>query len=388
MVISVTLIARNFYPLRGGITTYLMQFYKKYLSGQRFQVIVPNIIGSASDYEHLPFEVFRTDFYPYDFKTSRRDQSNNEILALLKKTHTDIILFGHLRSHPEIGLLYKDMNPHSRFGIITYGKEVFFDDCIVGRTHNENQSHVGFLESEVDFYKNMLRKADYVFSVSKFTKNLILSQGISREVDVIYPSINIPNAPTSIKEHSDTFNLLSVGRFIDRKGQQKVIDVIPRLLKIIPSVKYSLVGYGPNQEKIMQKISDLDIADYVKIYDDADDSSVSQLYRSSDIFVLPTGHLYPNNVEGFGVVFIEASAYGLPVIGGDTGGVTEAIVNNVTGYLIDPNSESQLESKILALYENPDLRVRMGTKGRERVISEFNSVPSPYLINLFNQNWS
>ena len=90
------------------------------------------------------------------------------------------------------------------------------------------------------------------------------------------------------------------------------------------------------------------------------------------------------HVEGFGIVFLEAGMHQIPVIGGRTGGVVEAIINERTGYLINPKSRTELEGKMIELYKSSELRTRMGKQARTRVINRFNDAPSKALIKLLS----
>src|SRR3989339_1156520 len=125
-MVSVTLITQDFYPLKGGIASYLMQMYQKYFSDQKFQVIVPN--SSETSSQKLPFRVIKTDFFPFDYDTEARREANDNIVHLLTQNRTDVVLIGYLRSHPEVGLMYKRINPRSRLAITTHAKEIFFED--------------------------------------------------------------------------------------------------------------------------------------------------------------------------------------------------------------------------------------------------------------------
>lgn len=116
--------------MKGGIATYLMQMYRKYFASERFQVIIPNSLGQIADYENMPFEVYRTDFFPFEIETPSRRQTNSMIVDILRQTETDIVLFGYLRSHPEAGRDYKKHKPSARTGIITHAKEAIIN----GRT--------------------------------------------------------------------------------------------------------------------------------------------------------------------------------------------------------------------------------------------------------------
>ena len=89
MAKSVTLITQDFHPMKGGIANYLMQIYRKYFANERFQVIVPNNIGQVTDYQSLPFEVYRTDFFPFEHETPSRRQTNRTVVDILRQTNTD-----------------------------------------------------------------------------------------------------------------------------------------------------------------------------------------------------------------------------------------------------------------------------------------------------------
>lgn len=367
---TITLITQDFHPIKGGIASYLMRIYQKYFSDQRFQAIVPRCIGTSSDYSHLPFEVYRLEFEPFDLSSERRQKTNKAMLDILHSTHTDTVLFGYIRSHPEVGLIYKKQKPHSRFGVFMPGKEAFIDTCVGEGNYGHNGSHIGYLPSESLFYRSILGSADYVFCVSKFTKNLLLSQGIQREFVVLYPPVPQTPEKENLRDNNN-FQLLSVGRLIKRKGQQRVLEIIPQLLKKIPSLKYNIIGDGPERNNLLKTIADLHLEEQAHLQTNVSDLALQKIYSSSDVFVLPTDFIPPNDVEGLGIVFLEANMYSLPVIGGNTGGVKEAIVDGETGYLIDPRSPVELEERILDLYYNPTKRYIMGEVGRKMVFHQF-----------------
>jgi phosphatidylinositol alpha-1,6-mannosyltransferase len=102
------------------------------------------------------------------------------------------------------------------------------------------------------------------------------------------------------------------------------------------------------------------------------DEELAQFYRSSSVFLMPS-RLLPDqaDVEGFGIVFLEAGAAGLPVIAGRSGGISDAVIDGVTGYLTDPEDIASLTAKVSALLANRTLRQRMGYAARCRVLREF-----------------
>ena len=367
---SITLISQDFYPLHGGIANYLMRIYQNYFFNQQFQAIIPRSIGKYSDYNSLPFKTYRLELDPFNFSSERRQKTNQEILDILHFTNTDITLFGYIRSHSEIGLIYKKQNLHSKWGIFMHGKEAFIDNAIVNENSFSTGSHKGYTKEEALFYKNILQNANYVFCVSQFTKDLLLSQGIQREYIVLYP--NIPFIPEENNfNRNNLFRLLSVGRLIKRKGHEKVLKTIPLLLDKIPTLRYNIIGDGPEKENLLKIITNLHLEEQVNLQTNISDLTLQRIYNSSDIFVLPTDFIPPNDIEGFGIVFLEANMCGLPVIGGNTGGVTEAIIDGETGYLIDSKDSVELEERILDLYNNSAKRYLMGKAGRKRVLNQF-----------------
>lgn len=390
MVKSVTLITQDFHPMKGGIASYLMQIYRKYFASERFQVIVPNNIGQVTDYQSLPFDVYRTDFFPFEHETPSRRQTNRTIVDVLRQTNTDIVLFGYLRSHPEAGRDYKKYKSSTRTGIITHAKEAFIDNAIVGENSSSTGAHQGYTPNEVPFYKNVLQDADHVFCISQFTQNVFTHQGIHARFHLLPPSLSTPELQNktvckiALGYAPSDFVVLSVGRLIDRKGQHKVVEMFPNLRADIPKLHYAIVGDGPNKAYIQETIGAHNLEEKVRIHDQVDDVTLARHYGAADIFVLPTEFIPPNDVEGFGIVFLEAGMHQIPVIGGRTGGVVEAIVDGITGYLINSKSNKALEAKMIELYNSPELRATMGKQARIRAITQFNDAPSTDLVTLLS----
>ncbi len=380
---KVALITQDFYPMKGGIASYLLQIYFRYFRKSNFEVILPKSF-SKEDFSNFPFEVKFTEFTPFNFADKKREDCNKNILKILCSFQPDLVLFGYLRSHPETGLMYKKINPLSKFGIFTYGKEVFLKDAVVKRNQKFG-SHKGYLKKEVNFYENILNKADGIFSVSEFTKKVLQKQGIKRKIEIIYPSVprvkkyNYDSARKKLKFKKDNIILLSVGRLIKRKGQDKVIRVMPELLRKYPGIKYVIVGSGSEKNNLIKLVNRLNLSKEVIFAENITEEKLPLYYSASDIFVLPCDFIKPNDVEGLGIVFLEANSYGLPTIGGNSGGVPEAIINGKTGFLVNSKSDIDLIKKISYLVENPDILKRMETHCRRLFIKSNNSTTLIYL---------
>lgn len=170
---------------------------------------------------------------------------------------------------------------------------------------------------------------------------------------------------TPKKAPSDKLVLLTVARLVNRKGHLKVLDA----LKHFENVNYIIAGDGPERPAIEQAIVDRHLQQRVTLITDADDHRLIEIYRSADIFVLPTTKSTTDR-EGFGIVYLEAQLFGLPVIATNHPGVDEAIKNAKTGLLID-DSPKALEEALQQLIDDTSLREKLGNNGPEWVQKNF-----------------
>lgn len=144
--------------------------------------------------------------------------------------------------------------------------------------------------------------------------------------------------------------LLTVGRLVSSeryKGQDRVIVLMPRILEKVPNAVYVIAGAGDDEPYLSQIAGRCGVADHVRFIGRVPAADLPDLYRSSDLFVMPsTG-------EGFGIVFLEAAACGLPVIGGRLDGSIDALRDGLGGTLIDPGSMDDILKAILSGLQTP-----------------------------------
>ena len=171
----------------------------------------------------------------------------------------------------------------------------------------------------------------------------------------------------------DSFIILSVGRHVPRKNFDLVIQAVKEIKEINPEfkIKYYLIGQGPETPKLKKLSKNLSIENKVIFLGAGEESTRNKFYKTSDVFIMPSVKK-KESVEGFGLVFLEANLFKVPVIGTLSGGIKEAIINEKTGYLIKPNDKNSLVEKISLLYINKEKRIEMGEYGQKRVISSFN----------------
>lgn len=154
--------------------------------------------------------------------------------------------------------------------------------------------------------------------------------------------------------------ILYVGRFEYRKGTDVLLAALPSILKAAPEVHVVLVGRdsGDQFSRLFADTHGAEFGARVQRMGPLDRASLREQYRSCDIFVAPSRY------ESFGLVYVEAMAWGKPVVGCRAGGVPEVIREGVTGLLAKPGDATDLSEKVLQLVQAPDLRVRFGKAAR------------------------
>ncbi len=170
---------------------------------------------------------------------------------------------------------------------------------------------------------------------------------VNKEIDhVCYPFIDIQAMTKSINgKKNDTnkndYTFFTVTRLVSRKNIKNVINALHKIKKENSIIfKYYIAGVGPEKESIAKKVQDLGMTDEIIILGNISEEMKFKYFNESDLFFLPS--LYKKDqgsIEGFGIVFIEANAFGVPVISGNTGGMTEAVVDGVTGLYCDGSVE-------------------------------------------------
>jgi len=222
---------------------------------------------------------------------------------------------------------------------------------------------------------HLLRKASRISVVSKYARELllrhfpeaagkvVLTQGALR-TDLLASPVNRPAHP------GRKVIILTVARLSPRKGQLRVIEA----LQVLPPaqrdlVEYWLVGsHGKENYDAMLAAAAAAAGFPVKMLGAIADDKLGELYAQADIFAM-TSMPHKHSVEGFGLVYLEAGAHGLPVVAHDIGGVPEAVVHGETGLLVPPGDTAGLTAAFARLITDPALRRRLGEAGRARAVA-------------------
>ena len=190
---------------------------------------------------------------------------------------------------------------------------------------------------------------------------------------------DIPQIRNELHINSKEFILISVGRHAPRKNFQLVIKAMKFLKKKYPygHIKYFLIGSGQDTEKLKDMTKNLGLKNEVIFLGAINDIMKKKYLKASNVFIMPS-IATRKSIEGFGIVYLEANYFNLPVIGTISGGIIEAIEDHKSGLLVKPNDLNGLINAIIYLYENEEERKSMGEYGHNRVINKYNW---DYLVN-------
>jgi phosphatidylinositol alpha-1,6-mannosyltransferase len=159
--------------------------------------------------------------------------------------------------------------------------------------------------------------------------------------------------------------VVCVSRLVPRKGQDTLIRAMPRILAAEPDAVLLIVGGGPYENDLRRLARERGVADSVRFTGSVPWSELPAHYGAGDVFAMPCrtrrGGL---DVEGLGIVYLEAAATGRPVVAGDSGGAPDAVLDGETGWVVRGGSAEQCADRIVTLLADADLRRRMGERGR------------------------
>jgi phosphatidylinositol alpha-1,6-mannosyltransferase len=165
--------------------------------------------------------------------------------------------------------------------------------------------------------------------------------------------------------------LLTVARLEWHKGIDMTIRALPTVRAAVPAVRYAVAGVGPRLPQLTALAAELGLGDAVRFLGPVADADLPALYNAADLYV-GASRRHDLLVEGFGISLVEASASGLAVVGGRSGGVPDAVRDGETGVLVDPTAPEPIAAGIVSLLRDPERRRRMGAAGRRAVETYYN----------------
>jgi phosphatidylinositol alpha-1,6-mannosyltransferase len=161
--------------------------------------------------------------------------------------------------------------------------------------------------------------------------------------------------------------IVCVSRLMPRKGQDRLIEALPAIRRAVPGTALVLVGGGPSRDRLERLAADHRVAEDVVFSGSVDHAQLPEWYGVGDVFAMPCRErLGGLDVEGLGMVFLEAAACGLPVVAGRSGGSVDAVLDGTTGRLVDDAADA-VSDVLIDLLTDRDTAAAMGRAGREWV---------------------
>ncbi len=211
------------------------------------------------------------------------------------------------------------------------------------------------------------RQADKLICISKFTQRQILNKVKLNNSVVINHGVNYHKffeAPKTVKQGKEEKIIISVGALKPRKGYEISLVAVAETKKKYPAVKYYIIG-GPPPQKYLDLVKKYHLENNVEFFQNITDQELINLYNQADLFLLTPVVISANDFEGFGLVYLEAGACGLPVIGTYDCGAEDAVKDGVTGFLVKQNDIQETTEAILKILDNPELAEKLGKAGQE-----------------------
>ncbi len=227
------------------------------------------------------------------------------------------------------------------------------------------------------------KSVDVITYLGEFTRNAIsraLPRASQRAMVKIAPGIDVehfsPDIDATLLRNSlglaDKAVIVSVGRLVHRKGQDRLIEALPIILSEIPNAHLLVVGQGPYLETLETLAKTKGVSEHVSFIGRIQYSELPKYFRVGDLFAMPSrSRFFGLEVEGLGIVYLEASACGIPVIAGDSGGAPDAVLENVTGLVVDGTNIESIANAAISILSNPVMAKAMGHAGREWIVDSW-----------------
>ena len=363
-MITTLVVTNDFGPRSGGIETFIHGLLAQASKNQQRNFVVLTSRQTPQD------EVVKFDQQMWEENRIKVIRDSAKVLLptqRLAKVATDLfiahdcenVIFG---ASAPLGLLAKSLRKAGAKHIValTHGHEVWW--------------------ARMPLFSAALRRigaqADQMTYLGEFTRgavaNALLREDHSKLVH-LPPGVDLSRFTPAAKSVElqkkwgieDAPVIVSIGRLVARKGSDQLIKAMPEVLKQFPKSKLLLVGTGNYQKRLERLVRNLKVEESVIFTGRVDHDLLPDYFRLGDIFAAPCRSRYGGlEVEGLGIVYLEASACGVPVIAGKSGGAPDAVLDGKTGLLVNGRDHRDVGAALIKLLSDQPLRQKMGADGR------------------------
>jgi phosphatidylinositol alpha-1,6-mannosyltransferase len=353
---SVFLITHEFYPKRGGIATFTEEIARASASLGYDVEVWAQSAPKADDRRALPFRLRRMPL-----------KGSHDLICQIQLARE---LIRHRRDLRRATVYLPEPGPMMTMMLLQFF-HAFRPQRLVLTFHGSEILKFSRRPLRRWLARQLIRRATRVSTLSNYTQELLLSH-FPEAAEKIYLTPGalrsdfavVPPKPEATKEK---IVVLTVGRLHPRKGQLLTLQALQMLPpEVRRRIEYWVVGGQSkgNYETTLRVAAAVQSDLVVRFFGNLPDDELARVYDGADIFAMTSVNL-DRSIEGFGLVYLEAAAHGLPVVAHDVGGVSEAVSDNVTGLLVPPNRPVQLAAAFEKLIHDPALRKKLGAAGRE-----------------------
>lgn len=339
------MISQDFPPVHGGIPTYAWELARRFALEHELTVIAPRRPDAEAFDRDAPFPVVRLGGPP--------DALGVSSLRPMLQHSADVALCTTWSAAPA-ALMARRLGRVDRVAVAAHGRELLLAPWPEGP-----QRAYDLVRRET------LRAADRCLPVSRYTAGLLHDLGVSPSRITVVSNgtdpdrFHLPETPAEMEGPM----VLTVSRLVRRKGIDTVLAAWGNVRKRFEKATYVIVGDGADRERLEGLARPH--GDSVRFVGSVDEAALAGWYHACDLFVMPA-RSEPPDVEGFGLVFLEAGACGKPVIGARAGGVVDAIDDEQTGLLVPPDDAVALSEAMIRILGDADFALRLGRAGRAR----------------------
>ncbi len=349
------LITLDFWPNHGGVANYYYNLCKNLPKKDIF--ILTNVKKEDSQLKIINKKLLYKFFWPH------WTRAYQETLKVIKENKIQKLWVGNLLPLGTVAyLIYK--KHQIPYFVSLHGLD------ILNALKNKRKKLLA---------KKILKHAQFITVNSNCTKNLLKDLVKNQEkIKIIYPGVNLNFQKINEQKLSEIKNkynpnnkkiILTTGRLVKRKNHELVIKAIKKLAQKIPNLVYLIIGNGPEKKNYGLRIKNYGLQNNIKILTNINNEELPYFYKLSDIFIM-VSKTSPEDIEGFGIVYLEAGLFKKPVIASNQGGSKEAVINNQTGILINDNL-AELKQAIIKLLNNSELRNQLGNNAEQRIQKTF-----------------
>jgi phosphatidylinositol alpha-1,6-mannosyltransferase len=379
--LDIVLLTDSFLPHAGGSRVYYFNLYKRLAEqyGDRVTVLTNKMPGWRDFDCHICTDSFR-------IIRQYRPLPNWKYRQYPKMVRSIARAFHHIYTHPADLLHTGDILPQGLAGMWT---KKALGLPYIAYCHGEDITQIDSRRYQPAIRDAIYRNADAVIAANEFARRNLVRIGV--EDSAIYkltPGVDSerfsPRQPRQDLVRQFGLQgktvLLSVGRLVARKGHGVVLRALAQLQDRVPPFHYLIAGEGSEEACLHSLVREFGLLNRVTFLGKVPDTELADFYALSDLFVLVNREV-DGDLEGFGMVFLEANAAGKAVLGGRTGGTAEAVIDNSTGLLVDPENIEETRKALELLLLNADLRNHFGERGRCRAVSEFSWEDRAHLLH-------